>query len=48
MRLQPADAGDKFLNQAKVKPSVKLFGLGDRPFMKGSVQRRKRFELVIE
>lgn len=34
------------MNQTRVKPSVKLFGLGDCPFMKGSLWRRKMLELV--
>lgn len=40
------NAGNKSLNQTRVKSSVKLLGLGDCPFMKGKVQRRKGFKIV--
>lgn len=40
------NAGKKLLSQTRIKPSIMLFVLGDCPFMKGKVQRRKRFKLV--
>jgi len=42
------NAGNKSLNQTGIKSSVKLLGLGDCPFMKGKMQRRKRCKLVKE
>lgn len=36
------------MNQTRIKPSVKLFGLGDFPFVKAKVWGRKRFKLVNE